>query len=358
MAPAPRTLLLAAAGLVALAGVHAAVPSVYPPVHARGGKLWQDILAREAEEDKRMGILRNSTANYFSQLIFHNNPANTSTFQQKYYYDTSFWTGAAGAPVYLYISGEGPCGGTPGGDVAAMASSTGGMIVTMEHRYYGASLPSALTDEETFKTLSVDNEIADLASFLTYFLSHYVPNPTSHPVIVVGGSYAGALSAWFREKHPELAAMSWSSSGVVNAVYNFVGFDQQIVEDLPLSCAATIRSAMAAAEANWADPTKKPALLQMFNTPDYFLQTDFMWMLADSVAMGPQYGAKAALCTTMLGGPDPLTQLATWTNTHYGTSFGSSCYYSTVCLSDPTYASQWPNQRPWVYQCCTEVAFW
>ena len=39
--------------------------------------------------------------------------------------------------------------------------------------------------------------------------------------LMVGGSYPGALSAWFRLKHPELADASWSSSGVILAVENF-----------------------------------------------------------------------------------------------------------------------------------------
>ena len=33
--------------------------------------------------------------------------------------------------------------------------------------------------------------------------------------LVVGGSYPGALSAWFRERYPHIALASWSSSGVV-----------------------------------------------------------------------------------------------------------------------------------------------
>ena len=76
---------------------------------------------------------------------------------------------------------------------------------------------------------------------------------------------------------------------------------------------------------------------------------------------GPQYGAKDALCSFLVPQPAGQTRLeafANWTNTHYGPSFGASCYYSTKCLSDPTMADQWPNQRPWVYQCCAELAYW
>jgi hypothetical protein len=43
--------------------------------------------------------------------------------------------------------------------------------------------------------------------------------------VVIGGSYPGALSAWFREKYPHLAVASWASSGVVQPIVDFTQFD-------------------------------------------------------------------------------------------------------------------------------------
>jgi hypothetical protein len=224
--------------------------------------------------------------------------------------------------------------------------------------YYGESLPAPLTDSATLATLSVETALADLANFVTWARGNFAV-PAASPTLAIGGSYPGALSAWAREKYPEIFQASWSSSGVVNAVYNFTGFDEQIVADISQECADSIRSAYSTAEAMWADPAQKPALLALFGTPDTFTLQDFMWMLADSAAMGPQYGAKAALCAAMAGSAaNPIKAFADWTNTHYGPSFGASCYYSTECLSNPAYASQWPNQMPWVHQCCSEVAYW
>ena len=61
----------------------------------------------------------------------------------------------------------------------------------------------------------------------------------------------------------------------------------------------------------------------------------------------------------MLPLTDPLAQFAAFTKAHYGPSFGSSCYYSTVCLSSPSMSSQWiAADWQWVRQCCTEVAYW
>ena len=62
--------------------------------------------------------------------------------------------------------------------------------------------------------------------------------------------------------------------------------------------------------------------------------------------------------TTSSADTEPLKALSNWTHEHYGPEFGSSCYYSTECLSNPQYAASWPNVRSWVWQCCSELAYW
>jgi len=52
--------------------------------------------------------------------------------------------------------------------------------------------------------------LADLAVFLTAQGSG-----SAKPTLVIGGSYPGALSAWFRVHYPQIALASWASSGVV-----------------------------------------------------------------------------------------------------------------------------------------------
>lgn len=84
-------------------------------------------------------------------------------------------------------------------------------------------------------------------------------------------------------------------------------------------------------------------------------------MLADSAAMGPQYGSKVEMCNYIVGldtSLEVMTQFANFTNEHYGTTFGSSCYYSTACLSDPTRVSEWYDTKSWVWQCCHQLEYW
>jgi len=47
-------------------------------------------------------------------------------------------------------------------------------------------------------------------------------------VMVIGGSYPGAMAAWLWYKFPHVFDGALSSSGVVNAVYDFTDFDKQM----------------------------------------------------------------------------------------------------------------------------------
>lgn len=319
--------------------------------------MFETLVAAEKEAHAKLGIYTNSTANYFQQLIDHANPSR-GVFNQRYFLDFSYWNPSSG-PVFLYIGGEGPLTQSPGGYLAVVAKEQQGLIVALEHRYYGVSLPAPLADQETLRTLNVDSALADLIHFISFVQETYLDSKPRRWVSV-GGSYPGALSAWFRIKYPQIITASWSSSGVVNAVFSFDQFDRQLVNELSPACADAIRAVTAQVEAGWNNPTERARMLSLFNTPNYFTREDFLWMLADSAAMGPQYGFRTELCAAMLPlQKDPIAQFAlNWTIPHYGADFGAQCYYSTTCLSSARYSAQWPNQLPWVYQCCTELAYW
>jgi len=344
----------AAAALAACAS--AATPSHLVPLRARGGGLYAELVAAEAAADAAAGVLRNSTANYFSQLVWHND-SSKGTFQQRYFVDTSKWSGP-GSPIFLELGGEGPAGGSPGGYAATLGATMNAALVTLEHRYYGQSFPAPLSDRATLETLTVDTVMADTAAFVSFLKGSL--GAAGSKLLVIGGSYSGALSAWFRVKHPELADASWSSSGVVNAVYNFTAFDHQVLRDVSPECGAAIKGVTAAFDAAWdAGGATRAAMLKLFGTADYFTKGDMAWMLADGAAMAAQYGSKASLCSALLPVTDPLTQLAAFLVSRYGAGFGSNCYYSTKCLSDPTMSAQWvPADYQWVSQCCRELAYW
>jgi len=46
--------------------------------------------------------------------------------------------------------------------------------------------------------------------------------------IVIGGSYPGAMSAWFRNRYPHIAVASWAASAVVQPIADYWQYDEQI----------------------------------------------------------------------------------------------------------------------------------
>jgi hypothetical protein len=72
------------------------------PMRARGGELHKRLTQRALDVNAALGIVTNSTPSFFDQLVWHND-SSKGTFKQRYYYDTSAWSGKNDAPVWLYI---------------------------------------------------------------------------------------------------------------------------------------------------------------------------------------------------------------------------------------------------------------
>ena len=132
---------------------------------------------------------------------------------------------------------------------------------------------------------------------------------------------------------------------------------RQISESVGPACADGIRAVTAAFETAWADDVARAAMFALFNASTELTKGDFAWMLADSAAMGPQYGYKLAMCDYLVPLPaDPLGAFANWTLSHFGYGFVQGCYYSTACLSNASRVSEWYNVKPWIWQCCSGEA--
>ena len=105
-----------------------------------------------------------------------------------------------------------------------MAEKTNALIIALEHRYYGDSLPFRQESFETsnMKYLSSKQALRDIAFFIEQVKRNKWYNISDqNKWITVGGSYSGALSAWFRAKYPHLTVGAIASSGVILAVEDF-----------------------------------------------------------------------------------------------------------------------------------------
>ena len=105
-------------------------------------------------------------------------------------------------------------------------------MLVLEHRYYGESQPFDSWKTENLRYLTVENALADIAVFIDKVHKNLT---TSNPVIVIGGSYPGALAAWFRYKYPHLAKGALASSAVVRAELDMDELDRQTYDSMSLS---------------------------------------------------------------------------------------------------------------------------
>ena len=405
--PTPALLALLAALAAAPPLAQAARRAELLPAHARGGAQYAELLAEDAAGDAalaaalglRAGWTANTSGVFKPTLVDHFTAGAAQTFQQRFFFDTTF-CGAncslPSTPIVCEMTGEWTARGAPSGASAELGAALGALLVTVEHRAYGCSqfaggcAPPADASENV-KYLSVEQAIEDSADFIPYFeafAANGLRAPAGSPPAwapgfaparrwaIAGGSYAGAFVTWFTVRHGDLVKATWASSGVVQATFNFSGFDRVVAEAVGPDCTLALLAVTDAFEAAWA--ARNADLLALFNaTYAGLTKGDFAWMLSDSAGMAPQYGAKKQLCaflnstardtpsspTPPGGGGYPtgwaaLQAFAAWTSYRYGPGFGASCYYSTACLSSKANASQWSDTTTWVLQCCNELAYW
>jgi len=84
--------------------------------------------------------------------------------------------------------------------------------------------------------LTSEQALADIAYFIDGKNAEFVEQTGRKPDwVLVGGSYPGALTAWFKSKYPDHIIGGWSSSGVIDAVNNFSNFDYSLYNSTKLS---------------------------------------------------------------------------------------------------------------------------
>ncbi|XP_059646614.1 uncharacterized protein LOC132293252 [Cornus florida] len=161
---------------------------------------------------------------YFTQILDHFNfqPQSYQTFQQRYLINDTYWGGAkTNAPIFVYTGNE--------GDIEWFTQNTGFMfeqaptfkalLVFIEHRFYGKSIPFggdkdiAYKNASTLGYLSSTQALADYATLIIDLKKNL--SATDSPVVVFGGSYGGMLAAWFRLKYPHVTIGALASSSPI-----------------------------------------------------------------------------------------------------------------------------------------------
>lgn len=79
---------------------------------------------------------------WFKQILDHYDYKSSTLWDQRYWVIDSYFNPNVG-PVFLFICGEYTCSGVPAARqwVVTMAQRLQGLILVLEHRFYGKSLP-------------------------------------------------------------------------------------------------------------------------------------------------------------------------------------------------------------------------
>ncbi|XP_045722042.1 thymus-specific serine protease [Mirounga angustirostris] len=317
-------------------------------------------------------------------------PFNTSdrrSFLQRYWVNDQHWASQHG-PVFLHLGGESRLGSgsVMRGHPAALAPAWGALVIGLEHRFYGLSIPAGGLDVAQLGFLSSRHALADVAS-ARLALARLFNVSTSSPWICFGGSYAGSLAAWARLKFPHLIFASVASSAPVRAVLDFSEYNEVVSRSLTSTAVGGSPECLAAASAAFAEverrlragPGARAALRaelgacsSLGRTED---QAELLGALQALVGGVVQYDAQAGvplsvrrLCGLLLEGRSNGSRSAPYLGLRRAVqvvlhSLGQRCLsfsraetVAQLKVTAPHVSSV--GERQWLYQTCTEFGFY
>ncbi|GFS16300.1 thymus-specific serine protease [Elysia marginata] len=206
-------------------------------------------------------------AQWFEQRLDHFNPTDTRTWKQRY-----FKAGPDSSDT-LFVKICGETEALPLWMVAGMWTRWGqkhnAVRLQLEHRFYGDSRPTKDMSVDNLQYLSSEQALADVAIFISSMKRQY----RASKVIAFGGSYSGALAAWFRLKYPHLVDGAVASSAPVHPQMNFKGYLEVVAKSLntfkPVNaCDDAISAATAALKEKLKSAEGRKALKEQFNLCD------------------------------------------------------------------------------------------
>ncbi|KAF8258280.1 serine carboxypeptidase S28-domain-containing protein [Lactarius quietus] len=188
-----------------------------------------------------------NTVYYFDQYIDHSN-FTLGTFQQRYWMSWEFYQ--PGGPIILSTPGEedATCfmgyltNKTINGQIAQQQQ---GATILIEHRFYGGSNPYKNLSVASFKYHTIDQAIKDLVFFAKNVTLPFAGGDNvSHPItpwVLVGGSYAGTLTAYTLHQYPDVFWAGYASSAPVQGIIDFWQYFEPIRQNMPANCSNDVQ---------------------------------------------------------------------------------------------------------------------
>ncbi|OAD79741.1 hypothetical protein PHYBLDRAFT_179228 [Phycomyces blakesleeanus NRRL 1555(-)] len=307
---------------------------------------------------------------YFDQPIDHFD-FESKTFKHRYWTNTDWYE--PGGPVILYNAGEAPADEraiyVSNSSMATLARRLHGIVVVMEHRSYGESQPGLDYSVKNLRTLTTAQALEDMASMIKHLKFSSIDLDPNTKWIVYGGSYSGNLAAWMRLKYPELVFAAVPSSAPVQMSYNFYEYFNAVQRYAPPNCTHAIRSVVRHVDLALLSPFPGPRrrIKALFGLEDLEHDDDFAEVLTFPLglwqAMQPDINPFGEFCE-LFELTEPKDHLAVY-GAYIKAIIDLACDGLSVneCLDthDPRsimYTDLKSEARPWMWQVCTEYAYW
>ncbi|XP_063709094.1 thymus-specific serine protease-like [Culicoides brevitarsis] len=339
---------------------------LYTPLH-----ILQNLQKEPPPPPKSEFSTKAVSTNWFRARVDNFNPSDTRTWNMRYIANNQYYV--AGGPLLIYIGAEWAisAGWVQGGMPFDMARQYRGYLVYTEHRYYGLSRPTSDLSYANLKYLNVDQALADLAAFIQWFKAN-VAGMENSKVILFGGSYAGTMAAWMRQKYPNLVTGSWASSAPLKAKVDFFEYKEVMGYAFKTIggqyCYDRLEQAFAEMERLVAirDVRRIEQDFQLCIQLDVNNKLD-VWNLfssfGNSLAGIVQYhwpGNIESVCNVMTDSRyrDGMAAFAAWIRSQWGNYCYGHRYVDTLYYYQGTkWGGESESYRQWYYQTCVDFGY-
>lgn len=188
---------------------------------------------------------------------------------------------------------------------------------------------------------------------------------------MVGGSYAGTMVAWFRQKYPHLVDGVWSSSAPLLAKTDFTEYKEVVGQSISLvggsACyerlVNTFREMEELIEANQTEIiTQEFNLCSPIDTSSDLEIWQFFNIITDEIAGLVQYhwpGDIEGACEIILRPEEGISGVGQWITSQLGicVETGYSNFINFYRETNWNHGSNLNSYRQWIYQTCAEYGW-
>lgn len=150
-------------------------------------------------------------------------------FTQRYFVNSDYANKSRNIILYLGGANELDPNEITSGPILEIASQTKSVIIGLEHRYFGKSVPTVNMSQFNMQYCSVPQAILDIKSFVLQgkIRNDYCTEPDFCKFFLMGKGYGGGLATWASTGFKRFYLGAWASSAPLVSINTFTQYDQK-----------------------------------------------------------------------------------------------------------------------------------